>query len=1122
MKHFTNPHAQVRQAKALALWKFTFLLLLTVQVRANDGYAQNTVTLTEKNVPINRVLKKIQRQTGYTYFAPVTLLQKAKHISIDVKDVSITYALDKIFESQPLTYKIVQKVIIVQERGNEGVSVGGVSINAGGPNGEVRGRVTNSEGEPIEGANVMVRGTKKVVSTNSNGEFVIENVAEGAEIEVSFVGYEKRTVVVKSGVPINTSLAISSRELDAAIIQGYGKTTKRLNTGNIAKVEKEVIERQPVLNPLAVLEGRVAGMEIVQSSGTPGAGFKVLIRGNTSIGAAVITNLPVSNDPLFIIDGVPYAPNNTSQTGVTNFSFGGSNALSPFANINPGDIESIEVLKDADATAIYGSRGANGVILITTKRGREGKTKVHFRAYGGISKAGRYMEFLNTEQYLKIRREAFTNDALAPTSATAPDLLLFDSTRYTDYAELFGRNASKFSNYQVSVSGGTKSVQFFFSTGYNKEGVVYPADPAGSKFFSKRLTVNTSLNYASTDNKVNARLTVGYSTYNGRLTDIDPGTRLDEFAPNFPSFIDSAGNLLWAYKGYNYSGNPLANLYQKYIPDPDNLISSLQLEYKILNGLTIRSNFGYNLYQLKESRLIPTKSRNPTSAVLNSSEFSQTSNKSWIIEPQIEYVKNIKTSRLQVLLGSTFQQNTMSNSFQSGKGFLSDDLLGYLGAVTDPANIVAKNSFSQYKYMSVFGRINFNVKSSYILNLSGRRDGSSRFGVDNRFGNFGAVGAAWIFSNTHFISKTLPFLSYGKLRASYGLTGNDKVGDYRFLDTWSFTTGYQNSGALSPTALFNGEFGWENNRKFETSVELGFLKDRILMSVTYYRNRTDNQLLNYKLPTQTGFPNVIANFPATVENNGIELELNTTNIKSKNFTWRTEFNIARNNNKLIDFPNLENSTYNGLLIIGQPLTFMRGYHLLGVNPQTGVYEFEDVDKNGTLDTKDFKVFGNAAPKYFGGFNNTVTFRRFNLSFFFTFKKQVGPNYLSAAGMPARFGNNPPAYVWGNYWQKPGDVATLQRMTVLPSSEAYKAANTYLPLSDGIYGDASYIRLKNVFFSYSVNQTWIKKIRAEEITFYVQAQNLLTITNYKGNDPENLSFVSTPPLRTFTAGFNVNF
>lgn len=1097
----TSPHRCVRQFGRFALWKFTFiLLLLTAQAKANDGYAQNTVTLTEKNVPINKVLKKIQRQTGYTYFAPVSLLQKARNITIDVKDVSLTYALDKIFETQPLTYKIVQKVIIVQEKG-EGVNV--TATGGGGPVEEVRGRVTDPDGEPIAGANVAVKGTNKVVVTDKDGNFVIADVSEGSQLEISFVGYEKRTVIVRNGTPINTSLAISTKELDVAIVQAYGTTTQRLNTGNIVKVSANEISRQPVTNPLLALHGRVPGLEVVQSNGIPGSAVKVEIRGQGS--------LIQGTDPLFIIDGVPFSAGNGIVNQITSaannprkISEGG---LSPFAFINPADIESIEVLKDADATSIYGSRGANGVILITTKKGKAGKTKINANLNTGISRVTRTMDMLNTAQYIEMRREAFNNDGVVPNSNAntlgfAPDITIWDTTAYTDFRELLIGGTAQSYNGQISVSGGNKYIQFLIGGGFNRETTVFPGDMS-----SRRASAHMNVKYLSADGKVDLSALLNYSDGKNNLVRSDLTTFIN-LPPNFPALYSPTGSLNWTFFD-NQWVNPMADLLKKYSSQSDNLISNIQLGYRPFQGMSLKANLGYNVINVHENLINPKAAIAPQATTLASSTFGNSQLKSWIIEPQAEYVTKFGKSKITLLLGSTFQQLTNIGSTITGTNYRNDLLLGSLAGA---GTITADNSFSDYRYMAGFGRVNYNYDNRYIVNLTARRDGSSRFGPENRFNNFAAVGAGWIFSNEDFIRTNLRFLSYGKLRASYGSSGNDQIGNYMYLDTWSTTSQtYQSTPGLLPTRLYNPVYAWETSKKFEGGLELGFLNDRILFTLAYFRNRSGNQLVLYNLPSQTGFGTILRNMPAVIENSGWEVTLMSKNLTTKDFQWSTSFNLSVPRNKLVSFPGIETSSYATVYSVGSPLRVINAYNFLGVDPATGIYKFQDLDTSGTINSRDRVTSGFVGPKLFGGFGNDFKFRNFELNVFFEFKNQLGRNYYSTLGasFPGRSYNQPTIVL--DRWRKPGDVTPIQRYVAVPGNPAFPAASATLPASNAIFSDASYVRLRNasVYYNFKWGNT------AGRV--YLQGQNLLTITNYVGSDPETQNIFRLPPLKTYVVG-----
>lgn len=1094
----TNPHAHMRHVKALALWKFTFILLLTIQVRANDGYAQNTVTLTERNVPINKILKKIQRQTGYTYFAPVSLLQKAKHITIDVKDVSLTYALDKVFESQPLTYKIVEKVIIVQARGDVSVNVQGVSINGGGPNEEIRGKITTQEGDPIVGANITVKGTNKVVTTNRNGEFVIDDVPEGSQIEVTFVGYEKKTFIVKSGVKINTSLAIASKELDVAIIQGYGQTTRRLGTGNIGKLNSTDIDNQPVANPLAALQGRISGLEVTESSGLPGSYIGLTIRG--------IGSLKQGIQPLFIVDGVPFMLNDGRLASINNSLANES----IFNSINPGDIESIEVLKDADATAIYGSQGANGVVLITTKKGKAGKTALNISYYSGFGRASQTADLLNTAQYIAMRKEAFANDGVTPTASNAPDLVVWSNEKFIDWKKRLIGGTSKTENLQLSLSGGSELTQFRFSGSYNGQTTVFP-----EKQPARRGASHLNITHSSSNRKL--RL-VFSSDYSIDLKDF-PSADLSSLIflpPNMPESYDSVGKLSWV-TGLD---NPMAYLLQSFKSERNNFLSSIGINWEFLPQLNFKTNLGYNFITSNLEESIPIKSQRPGATTTGTLTRSDGNLKSWILEPQLEFKRKTSAGDFHMLVGGSFQQRKQLRNTIVGKGYTNDDLLGSFSAA---GQITVVDAISQYRYTALFSRISYNLSNKYLANINIRRDGSSRFGPANRFATFGAVGLGWIFSEENFIKKSLQFLSYGKIRASYGITGNDQIGDYQFFDAWTTSSAYQyqGTGGILPERLFTPYLEWERNRKFEAAIDLAFFNNKYLLSVAFFNNRSDNQLVNYKLPATTGFVSILKNLDALIQNQGIEIELTAKLIKNRFISWNISGNLTIPSNKLLEYPNLEASSDNAFYVVGKSLRVAKRFVLQGVNPSSGVYTFSDLNSNGSIAAgEDYTVAGTIDKRFYGGIINNFTYKNFTVDFLVQFINQTGNNYVSSlTSVPGTF-TNQPSFILSR-WQKPGDVSEFQRFTASTTSDAYKSYNNYL-MSSVSLTNASFVRLRNLSISYQLPSRIISRIRAQNLSIHFRGQNLFTITKYKGADPETQNLRTLPLIKIYTLGLNLTF
>lgn len=1088
--------------KTLLVMKLTITLLLAFSIQVSARvYAQERVTLSEKNATLESVLQEISRQTGYDYAFQDKWKKVSNRVNITVSNSSLKEALDICFKTQPFSYDIIDKIIVIKEKKVDSVSAA---------DGDVHGRVTDSLGNPLSGASVQIKNSKRGTETDRDGNYVINQVDAGATMVISYTGYVNKEIKLNGNNTVSVMLSISHNPLDAIQIIAYGVTTKRLNTGDVTTVESADIEKQPVANPLAALEGRVAGLQIVQSSGVSGSSFKVQIRGQNSIAQG--------SDPFFIVDGVPFVAGNNiigQVPSATNNPLQQSQGgLSPFNSLNPSDIESIEVLKDADATAIYGSRGANGVILIRTKKGKIGKTKLNLNVYSGTSVVTRTMNMLNTPQYLSMRHEAFNNDGMVADQNSAPDLLVWDTTRYTDFKKMLIGGTARTTDGQLSVTGGDKSTQFLIGGGFHRETTVFPGDMSDT-----RGSLHLSVNHTSENNRLNIALFANYSSDKNNLPSTDLTASIN-LAPNFPALRDSSGNLNWDYKGVPFQSNPLAYLLQKYSVQTDNLISNIQISYKIFEGLSFRVSLGYNSVTASEIQINPISSQNPLYSPQGYSQFGNTALKSWVIEPQLEFNQRIGIGKLNILAGTTSQQNTNSNNYLYGYGFTNDALLQ---SIAGASYLSATNAYTQYRYDAIFGRINYNIKNKYIVNVTGRRDGSSRFGPGKQYSNFGSVGGAWIFSNEDYFKNKLPFISFGKLRGSYGITGNDQIGDYQYLESWTSTRyAYQGNAGLHPNRLFNPDYSWEINRKLEGALELGFLQERILVSTAYYRNRSSNQLIHYPLPNQTGFPNVTENLPALVQNTGWEISIATKNIVTKDFTWSSSVNFTVPRNKLVSFPGLVSSTYNNKYVVGQSLNVLNKFQFLGVDQQTGVFKFNDLNHDGVFDAKDFSVLGNTDPKFYGGFQNSFNYKGFQLDVFMEFKKQIGKNYLALQDNfgPPGFAYNQPEIIL-NRWQKPGDISNVQKFTQT-YEDVHTAAVIYLPSSNGIYSDASYIRLKTVSFSYSLSPKTDKALHVQSCLVYLRAQNLFTITSYVGSDPENQNLFTLPPLRTITGGIQLNF
>jgi TonB-linked SusC/RagA family outer membrane protein len=969
---------------------------------------------------------------------------------------------------------------------------------------QIKGIITDGK-DPLPGVTITLKG-KPTSTTISDfkGQYTV-SASINDTLVVTFMGFKTAIIPINSRKTINIQLQEDITTLqEVRVNTGYYSVKESERTGSITKITAKDIEKQPVNNPLAAMQGRMTGVNIIQATGTPGGGFDIQIRGINSIRTE-------GNAPLYIVDGVPYSSQSLGSVMTSGSILAGT--VSPLNNINPSDIESIEVLKDADATAIYGSRGSNGVVLITTKKGKQGKTRFNLTAYSGFGKVTRTMDLLNTPQYLAMRKEAFANDGITDYPAYAYDINgTWDANRYTNWQKELLGGTSTSNNIQGTVSGGNAETQFLLSGNYRKETTVFPGDAHYDKF-----ALHNSLTHRSADERFQLNFSADYSTDKNTLPASDLTYQANVLASNAPALYDAQGNLNWENGTWN---NPLSYLEGKYLANTNNLIANTVLAYKILPELEIKTNLGYTESHVQENRTAPSTMYNPAYGL--GSEVSMlflnnASRRSWIIEPQINWKKTLGDGEINVLAGTTLQKQTAQQLSQYGSGFASNSLIHNLAAAAYLT--ITSDQMTVYKYQAFFGRLNYNWKSKYIINLTGRRDGSSRFGPGNRFANFGAVGAAWVFSKEEFLSNNNnnSFLSFGKLRASYGTSGNDQIGDYQFLDTYEITgNNYNGIIGIQPSRLFNPAFGWETNKKMEGALELGFLKDRIFLTAAYFRNRSSNQLVGIPLPGTTGFSSLQANLNATVQNTGLELELRTVNFQKNDFNWTTSINLTAPKNKLLEFPDLEGSTYANTLVIGKALGIQKVYHFTGINPVTGIYEFEDYNGDGKITgPEDRQWIEDTAPRFFGGLGNQLTYKNWGMDFLFQFVKQKARNYLYTASWVGDFSNQPVAVL--NHWPQNGTAAEIQQYTTGANAAALDAYFLYSNSSASI-SDASYIRLKSISLSYTIPKEWTNGIAGK---VYLQGQNLLTLTNYKGADPENQSAFYSPPLRQVTLGINLS-
>ena len=939
----------------------------------------------------------------------------------------------------------------------------------------------------------------KSTLTDSNGKYFV-SANPDATLVFTYIGYKTESIAINGRTLINIAMTEDATTLkEVTVNAGYYKVKDKERTGSITKITSKEIENQPVTNVLAAMQGRMAGVSITQTSGVPCGGFEIQIRGQNSLRAE-------GNSPLYIIDGVPYSSEVLGNSRTTSVL---PTLANPLNSINPDDIASIEVLKDADATAIYGSRGANGVVLITTKTGKQGKTRFTAKVSQGTGRVTKFMDLLNTEQYLAMRNEAYVNDGVAPESSAYDINGTWNPNRYTDWQKELLGGAAIYKDANASVSGGSASTQFLVSGTFHDETTVFPGD-----YGYKRGVLRSSLNHSSENGKFKMSLSTAYTTQNNNQAATDLSTVAVNLAPNAPALYNADGSLNW--EGSTWE-NPLALLAGSYRTSTHDFIANSLLSYTVIPGLDLKTSFGITDTQHNETRTQPSTLYDPAYEAgpeYSSLYITNTNRRSWIMEPQVSWNHKWKYGKTEVLAGGTFQQQKGSNLLQEGDGFASNSLIYNLAAAFSVTTL--KDQQTDYKYQAFFGRLNYSYKERYILNLTGRRDGSSRFGPGRQFAAFGAVGAAWLFGDEGFI-KDKSILSFGKLRGSYGTTGNDQIGDYQFLDTYlSSGVSYAGVIGLQPTRLYNPNFGWETNKKLEIALETGFFKDRIFLTLGWYSNRSSSQLVGIPMPATTGFNSIQGNLNATVQNSGVEVTLRTVNFQKTNFSWTTNFNISLAKNKLLSFPDLAGSTYSNQFVIGEALNIRKVYHYTGLNSQTGVYTFEDTNGDGTTDALDKQTVADFNPTFFGGLSNQFTYKRWQLDFLLQFVKQKNYTSASMVGLPGTLNNQPTEVL--NHWQSVGDTNGYQQYSAGYNGDVVDAFYKYYE-SDAVIGDASYVRLKNVALSYKVPEKWLF---GASCRVTLEGQNLMTFTSYKGRDPEFKTSGYLPSLRVLTAGLQFIF
>jgi TonB-linked SusC/RagA family outer membrane protein len=1072
-------------------------VFLTVFLIHANGRTQ-TISYSVKDMKLEKVFSYITKQTGYSVLYDYSLLKGTRPVTVEAKNMPLQQFMKQVLQGTELDFTMEDKMIVIQKHVVTTVpspAIAGINV---------RGIITDNNNRPLEGAAVKVKGTNKGTLADGAGRFELSDVDANAILIISFTGYASQELKIGGKTNITISLQEKANQLDEVKIIGYGQTSERYATGSVVKISGEEISKQPVTNVLSALSGQAAGVFIQTLNGAPGGDIKVEIRGRQSIAAGTA--------PLYIIDGISYASGSLNTGTAAGYVFL-NGAINPLNNLIPEDIESIEILKDASATAIYGSRAANGVVLITTKKGKAGKAGFSVDLQQGASAVSRYADMLNVQQYLTLRREAFNNAGRAPSadptsSNYAPDIMVWDTTKSTDWQRYFYGGTAHTTNVQATLTGGNANTHFLFGLNYHNEGSVMPGDQN-----YRRIGGHFSVEQTSANGKFNALIKTNYYTDENRVLENFQVQNMAFLPPDYP--IDNPDG------SYNWSSdfNPVGALGQRAKTNTSTLIANAALRYSILPGLNLKANIGYTAIRYNAIAIVPKSAQSPTTFNLNSTSYFQNSNNETIqAEPFVEYARVFGRHKFSILAGSTYQYSKGASTNITGTNYTNEEFMENLSFAGSIGNY--SNSAREYKYLSLFGRVSYIGQQKYLLDLNFRRDGSSRFGPGNQYGNFGAVGAGWIFSKEKFIADLLPAISYGKLKLSYGIIGNDQIPDYQYLAYYSNSAAYQGITTLTPGNIYNANYSWESTKKFEIGLEVGLFNDKLLLNTAYYYHRSDNQLVAFPVPGISGpLSSYQANLPAIVQNTGIEFSVNADVMKTKTFSWTAAFNITFLKNKLVAYPDIISSPYANTYTIGEDLSNRRGYHFTGINAQTGQIVYEDINKDGVIKfNEDYVPTGKTSPDFYGGLQNIISFKGFSLSVLLQFVQQHSRTLITNYVMGSNVTN---VYTDAlGRWQKPGDNTWIQ----MPSlASGLVSAKSNMNESDAAIVNASYLKLRNASLSYNIPEKLLSRWKLQQVKLFVQAQNLFTISPVKDMDPEVLSGSDTnpiPTLRTIMLGFRI--
>ena len=1070
------------------------------------SYAQHQqVRLTGSNVTLKTAFKQIEQQTKLFVDYNTQEVNDSRVLTKLPKNSNVKEVMEQLLEGSGCSITFSNGHIIINKQARTVSSTKNIS-----------GVVKDETGEPVIGANVVVKGTTNGTVTDMNGRYSLE-VPEGGVLQISYIGYNTQEVKVGSGDVVNVSLREDSEALDEVVVIGYGTVKKSDLTGAVGSVQMKDVSQVGITSADRALQGQIAGVQVNARTGQPGESMMIRVRGSNSLAGG--------NEPLYVIDGMPVEKMNS--------------------DINPEDILSMEVLKDASSTAIYGSRGANGVVMITTKRGRTGDTVLEYNGYVGVSSLRKKLDLLGKDDYIAMVNEVSQNDgngiAITPEQAA-----MLPNNEWQDLAYQTALTHS----HQVSVSGGTDKTKLYSSLNYmNQEGII-----KGSDYNRFALRINGDQKLAR-NLSLNASIAYSYGTQNTANSNAD-GWGAIAYTAMVMAPIQEIRDADGKYT--NFSGTPwggtnpvgMAELYKNKTVN-SRLLANMSLIYEIIDGLTFRVNAGAEVNAGSSDRYIPIGLS--AGGKLDGDASKSKSNYYTIINENIlTYDKRFnKNHALNLMGGVTFQTYQYNDLGGSGTGFLRDVYeTNNLGVASTPGT--PSSGYSDYRMASFLGRANYNLMERYLLTVTARYDGSSKFSKNHKFAFFPSAALAWRLSEENFM-QDIDWLSNLKLRASIGQTGNQSISPYQTfarLGTSGPIFGDGKDIGFGLSSMANDDLKWETTTQTDIGVDFGFFSNRLNIGFDYYWKQTRDLLYNATLPPSSGYSSMLRNL-GRIDNKGFEISINTINMKGK-VNWTTNLNITSNRSIVKD---LGSDVYGNKiqridapigggnwfpLFVGKAPFQLYGYEIEGIyqtdeearlngeaTKKAGDYRYKDTDGKAGITTGDKTIIANTQPKFTFGLTNIINWNNFELSFLLI--GSVGGDIVNEFNKSiTNIGGtwNIRKDVWENHWTPENPNAKYARASV--------ATKDYLAFGDPSsvwVENGSYLRFKDIKLAYTLPSQWFAGSRKPNISVYLSGQNLITITSYSHYDPE-ASWTSSavngwdrgvyPSAKSFTLGLQVKF